>query len=97
MDGEAVRCGKDGKSECDKLLSGAHNDEVFLYALDLVELNSEDYRQHSLEKRKAKLEKILARTQGMRFSEHWDGDGETISSTPAKWDWKASCQNEKAG
>jgi len=47
---------------------------VFLYALDLLELNSEDYRQHSLEKRKAKLEKILARIQGMRFSEHSDGD-----------------------
>jgi ATP-dependent DNA ligase len=41
-------------------------------------LNSEDYRQHSLEKRKAKLEKILARTQGMRSSEHLDGDGETF-------------------
>jgi bifunctional non-homologous end joining protein LigD len=41
-------------------------------------LNSEDYRQHSLEKRKAKLEKILARTQGMRLSEHLDGDGESI-------------------
>jgi ATP-dependent DNA ligase len=78
VDGEAVRCGKDGKSECDKLHSGAHNDEVFLYAFDLLELNSEDYRQHSLEKRKAKLEKILARTQGMRLSEHLDGDGESI-------------------
>jgi bifunctional non-homologous end joining protein LigD len=41
-------------------------------------LNSEDYRQHSLEKRKAKLEKILARTQGMRLSKHLDGDGESI-------------------
>jgi hypothetical protein len=49
-----------------------------LYAFDLLELNSEDYRNHPLEKRKAKLEKLLARTQGMRFSEHLDGDGETI-------------------
>jgi bifunctional non-homologous end joining protein LigD len=51
---------------------------VFLYAFDLLELNSEDYQQHSLEKRKGKLEKLLARNQGMRFSEHLDGDGETI-------------------
>ena len=46
---------------------------------DLLELNGEDYRNHPLEKRKAKLERLLARTkQGMRFSEHLDEDGETI-------------------
>ena len=78
VDGEAVWCGKDGKSDFDRLHSNAHDEQVFLYAFDLLELNSEDYRQHPLEKRKAKLEKILARTQGMRFSEHLDGDGETI-------------------
>jgi hypothetical protein len=37
----------------------------------------------TLEKRKAKLEKILARTQGMRLSEHLDGDGEL--SFARKW------------
>src|ERR1700730_11228698 len=42
------------------------------------ELNGEEYRNHPLEKRKAKLEKILSRTQGMRFSEHLDGDGASI-------------------
>jgi bifunctional non-homologous end joining protein LigD len=79
VDGEAVWCGKDGKSDFDKLQSRAHDQQVFLYAFDLLELNSEDYRQHPLEKRKAKLEKLLARTeQGMRFSEHLDEDGETI-------------------
>ena len=42
-------------------------------------MNGEDYRNHPLEKRKAKLERLLARTQqGMRFSEHLDEDGETI-------------------
>jgi bifunctional non-homologous end joining protein LigD len=78
VDGEAVWAGRDGKSDFERLHSGAHDDEVFLYAFDLLELNSEDYRQHPLEKRRAKSEKILARTQGMRFSEHLDGDGETI-------------------
>ena len=78
VDGEAVWAGKDGKSDFDKMHSGAHDDQVFLYAFDLLELNGEDYRQHPLEQRKAKLEKVLARTQGMRFSEHIDGDGETI-------------------
>jgi bifunctional non-homologous end joining protein LigD len=78
VDGEAVWAGKDGKSDFDRLHSNAHDDQVFLYAFDLLELNGEDYRQHPLEKRKAKLEKLSARTQGMRFSEHLDGDGETI-------------------
>jgi hypothetical protein len=68
VDGEAVWAGKDGKSDFDRLHSRTHDDAVFLYAFDLLELNGEDYREHPLEKRKAKLEKILARTQGMRFS-----------------------------
>ena len=64
VDGEAVWAGKDGKSDFDRLHSHAHDDQVFLYAFDLLELNGEDYRQHPLDKRKAKLKK-----QGMRFSE----------------------------
>jgi ATP dependent DNA ligase domain len=66
VDGEAVWAGKDGKSDFEKLHSNAHDDEVFLYGFDLLELNGEDYRQHPLERRKAKLEKILAWTPGMR-------------------------------
>src|SRR5208337_1827375 len=69
IDGEAVWCGSDGKSDFDKLHSRAHDRDVILYAFDLLELNGEDRRQHPLEKRKAKLEKILARSQEMRFSE----------------------------
>jgi hypothetical protein len=84
IDGEAIWAGTEGKSEFDKLHSGAHDSEVFLYAFDLLEWNGEDYRRHPLEKRKAKLEKILARTQGMRFSEHLDGDGETIFEQACK-------------
>jgi len=43
VDGEAVWCGKDGKSGFDRLHSNAHDEQVFLYAFDLLELNSEDY------------------------------------------------------
>jgi bifunctional non-homologous end joining protein LigD len=56
IDGEAVWAGTDGKSDFDKLHSNAHDHQVFLYAFDLLELNSEDYRPHPLEKRKAKLQ-----------------------------------------
>jgi bifunctional non-homologous end joining protein LigD len=78
VDGEAVWCGKDGKSDFDKLHSHAYDSDVLLYAFDLLELNGEDYRQLSLEKRKARLEKLLARSHGMRFSEHIAEDGEII-------------------
>jgi bifunctional non-homologous end joining protein LigD len=70
VDGEAVWARRDGKSDFDKLYSHGHDQQVFLYAFDLLELNGEDYRQHPLEKRHTKLEKFLARTQQrMRFSE----------------------------
>jgi bifunctional non-homologous end joining protein LigD len=59
-----------GRARFDKLHSQVHNEHVFLYAFDLMELHSEDYRSQPLEKRKAKLEKLLARTEGMRFVEH---------------------------
>jgi bifunctional non-homologous end joining protein LigD len=73
IDGEAVWCGADGKPDFDKLHSHGYDDEVILYGFDLLELNGEDYRAHPLEQRKAKLQKILARTtRGMRFSEHID-------------------------
>jgi ATP-dependent DNA ligase len=60
VDGEAVWAGKDGKSDFDMLHSNAHDHQAFLYAFDMLELNGDDFRQHPLEKRKAKLEKLLA-------------------------------------
>jgi bifunctional non-homologous end joining protein LigD len=37
-----------------------------------------------LEQRKGKLEKLLARCDGIRFSEHLDGDGTTIFAHACK-------------
>ena len=64
VDGEAVWAGKDGKSDFDRLHSNAHDDAVFLYAFDLLELNGEDYGQHPLEQRKGKLEKNSCADRG---------------------------------
>jgi len=84
LDGEAVRCGKDGKSDFDKLHSGSHDASVFLYAFDLIELDNEDLRPAPLELRKSKLEKLLAQSDGIRFSEHLDGDGASIFAHACK-------------
>ena len=78
IDGEAVWCGQDGISDFEKLHLRAHDDQVFLYAFDLLELNGEDCRREPLEKRKARLEKLLSWSTGVRLSEHIEGDGPII-------------------
>jgi ATP-dependent DNA ligase len=84
VDGEAVWAGKDGKSDFDKLHSNAHDEQVFLYAFDLLEWNGEDYRQHPLEKRKAKLEKFSRGLRGCGFRNTSMEMARRFSSTPAK-------------
>jgi ATP-dependent DNA ligase len=78
IDGEAVWCGKDGLPSFEELHSRAYDDQVFLYAFDLLELDGVDYRELPLEERKAKLAKLLARTKGMHFVDHVEGDGATV-------------------
>jgi ATP-dependent DNA ligase len=60
IDGEAVCCDDAGLAVFEKLHSRAHDDQVFLYAFDLLELDGEDWRPRPLEERKAKLAKLLA-------------------------------------
>jgi bifunctional non-homologous end joining protein LigD len=84
IDGEAVWCGKDGKSDFDKLHSGGYDASVLLYAFDLIELDGEDLRPAPLEQRRGKLEKLLARSDWIRFSEHITGDGAIIFAHACK-------------
>jgi len=79
IDGEAVICGPDGRSDFDKLHTHGYDDQVVLYAFDLIRVDGEDWRPRPLEQRRAKLSKVLSRTQhGIYFSEHLDDDGELI-------------------
>jgi bifunctional non-homologous end joining protein LigD len=78
IDGEAVWCGPDGAADFDKLHSRAHDDEVFMYAFDLLELDGEDLRARPLEERKAALAKLIGSADGLQFSEHLEGDGKKI-------------------
>jgi bifunctional non-homologous end joining protein LigD len=56
-----------------------HDESIFLYAFDLIELNGDDLRPDPLKGRKATLEMILAKAgPGIRFNEHMEGDGETV-------------------
>jgi bifunctional non-homologous end joining protein LigD len=66
IDGEAVVLGVDGISNFDALHSRRHNEEVQLYAFDLLALGGEDLRQLPLEMRKTSLARLLrGRPDGM--------------------------------
>jgi hypothetical protein len=76
IDGEAVACDDNGVPSFDLVRHHRHNDRVFLYAFDLIELNGDDMRRDPLEVRKATLASIVAKaTPGIRFNEHIEGDG----------------------
>jgi bifunctional non-homologous end joining protein LigD len=79
MDGEAVWCGENGVSDFEKVHGRAHDHQVILYAFDLLELAGVDLREDPLIERKGKLAKVLAPARdGIRYSEHLDGDGTTM-------------------
>jgi bifunctional non-homologous end joining protein LigD len=79
IDGEAVACDGNGVASFDLIRHYGHNDRVFLYAFDTIELNGDDLRRDPLQVRKATLASILAKAgSGIRFNEHMEGDGETV-------------------
>jgi ATP-dependent DNA ligase len=61
IDGEAVVLGVDGVSDFNALHSRRHDDEVQLYAFDILALDGEDLRGLPLSMRKTNLARLLAR------------------------------------
>jgi bifunctional non-homologous end joining protein LigD len=85
IDGEAVACDGNGVASFDLIRHHGHNDRVFLYAFDLIELNGDDMRRDPLEVRKATLRSMLAKAAlGLRFNEHFEGDGPTVFAHACK-------------
>ena len=79
IDGEAVACDDNGVTSFNRVRYRHHDESIFLYAFDLIELNGDDLRRGPLEGRKATLEMILAKAgSGIRFNEHMEGDGEAV-------------------
>jgi bifunctional non-homologous end joining protein LigD len=97
IDGEAVCCDEAGVAIFDRLHSRVHDDEAFLCAFDLLELDDEDWRPRPLEERKAKLQRLLTGAQaGIQFSEHLDGDGATIFQHACKLGYEDRVQAPRA-
>ncbi|MGC0325602.1 bifunctional non-homologous end joining protein LigD [Bradyrhizobium sp. USDA 326] len=59
LDGEAVVLNLDGSADFDALHSGRHNDEVQLYAFDMLAGDGEDMRRLPLGLRKTNLARLL--------------------------------------
>jgi bifunctional non-homologous end joining protein LigD len=79
LDGEAVVAGADGVAVFDALHRRHKATDAMLYAFDLLEHDGKDLRALPLDKRKAKLARLLARAPvGIAFNEHTDEDGATV-------------------
>jgi bifunctional non-homologous end joining protein LigD len=75
IDGEAALLGVDGISDFNGLHSRRHDDEVQLYAFDMLALNGDDLRKLPLSMRKANLARLLARRpEGIFVSDFEQGD-----------------------
>jgi bifunctional non-homologous end joining protein LigD len=73
IDGEAVACDDSGLANFNRIRYRRHDESVFLYAFDLIELDGDDLRHVPLTVRKTMLEHILARAAaGIRLNEHLD-------------------------
>lgn len=79
IDGELVCAGAGGIANFDRLDSRRFDDQAFLHAFDLMELDGEDLRPQPLRKRKAALAKLLRRgAGGLRLVEFDEGDGQAL-------------------
>ena len=72
VDGEAVVLGVDGIADFNALHSRRHDDEVQLYAFDIMALDGDDLRGLSLSMRKIKLARLLARCPDGIFAAEYE-------------------------
>jgi len=85
IDGEAVACDDNGVPRFDRIRYRRHDDSVFLFAFDLIELNGDDLRRDPLETRKETLVNILAKAApGLLLNEHIEADGPTVFAHACK-------------
>jgi bifunctional non-homologous end joining protein LigD len=79
IDGEAVACNWDGLSIFEKLRWRHHDERVFMWSFDLLELNGQDLRRKPIEVRKAALARLLKKAQvGLQFNQHLEHPGDIV-------------------
>ena len=95
IDCEVVVCGDDdGVSDFDRLHSQGWDGAGFLFAFDVLEIDGDDLRQEPLERRKAHLEKVLAKAPvGIQFNEHVEFDDVTVFEAACKMGLEGSSRS----
>jgi bifunctional non-homologous end joining protein LigD len=79
IDGEAVCCDNNGMAVFAKLRQRRNDRHVVLYAFDLLELDGEDLRCASLERRKVALARLLVRARvGLQVNDHLAAAGDVV-------------------
>jgi hypothetical protein len=81
IDGEAVACDDNGVTSFNRVRYRRHDESIFLYAFDLIELICDDLRHDPLERRKATLEIILAKAgAGSTSTSTWSLGGRELAA-----------------
>jgi len=79
IDGEAVACDDDGVAVFQKLSQRRNDRHVVLYAFDLLELEGQDLRRESIERRKVLLIRLLAKASvGLQVNDHIVAPGDVV-------------------
>ena len=96
IDGEAVILGVDGVSDFNALHSGRRNEEVQLYAFDMLAGDGDDMRSLPLSMRKANLARLLARRpEGIFAAPFEQGEiGPDLFQAACKFGWRAWYRND---
>ena len=82
IDGEAVCCDGNGVPVFDRLRYRRDDRHVFLYAFDLLQVDSRDLRREPIEDRKAELAKLLRRAKpGLQLNEQISEPGDIVFRT----------------
>jgi len=99
IDGEAIVRGIDGYSDFNALHSNKHNDEVELFAFDILTLEGDDLRKLPLSMRKTNLDRLLARRRMASFcpTSSRARSAPISSAPPARMAWRAWFRNALIG
>src|ERR1700732_76015 len=94
IDGEAVACSDDGIASFERIRYRRHDGGVFLFALDLLELDGEDMRRDPLGRRRSGACSGGRRRGCGSTSTSTTRTARSSSFTPARWALRASCRSE---
>jgi bifunctional non-homologous end joining protein LigD len=95
IDGEAVVLGVNGVSDFDALHSRQHDEEVQLYAFDMLATDGDDIWKLPLSERKSKLDRLSRGVLTASLSRRSNPVHSTraCSRRPARWGWRAWCRS----